>query len=171
MFFFVQVEITFERKAVSHADSCLKNIKKNISQKKKIVKCTVESCCLEFGSKKFLLKHFRSDHSDLCRSFIYSVCSRSFNDISNYKKHVKTHRSLLEAECQMCQKKLFKYNVKRHIESYHGPVKVVTKIIEEMLVDAMKTNSSCRVTAQSCTTFPQSRSTMPQSHSPMHLSS
>ena len=44
----------------------------------------------------------------------------------------------MEKECPICRKKIFKYNIRRHIDSYHGPIKIVAKIIEELLVDAVK---------------------------------
>ena len=124
--------MAFERKAMSHANSCSKTKKKS-KKLKKTVRCTVQDCEVELGSKKMLKLHFKRMHGNLLSSYCCSICSKSINDISNYKRHLKVHRSVMGIECPICAKQVFKYNLSRHMKSFHGPIKIVSEILKEIL--------------------------------------
>ena len=133
--------MAFERKAMSHANSCSKTKKKS-KKLKKTVRCTVQDCEVELGSKKMLKLHFKRMHGNLLSSYCCSICSKSINDISNYKKHLKVHRSVMGIECPICTKQVFKYNLSRHMKSFHGPIKIVSEILEGIL---SRLDVSCNV--------------------------
>ena len=122
---------------MSHAMSCSKTKKKS-KKLKKTVRCTVQDCHVEVGSKKLLRKHFKSQHGNLQSSYCCSICSKSISDISNYKKHIKVHRSQLGRECPICAKIIFKYNLARHIKSFHGPIEIVSEILQDLLSKVTK---------------------------------
>ena len=95
--------------------------------------CTVQNCSSHFGNKKLLVKHFRISHSDTVTSYQCSTCLKSFKWISNYKRHLKTHRSMMDANCPICAQPCYKYNVKRHISNFHGPRSIVAAVIGELI--------------------------------------
>jgi hypothetical protein len=136
-----QVSIAFERKARAHAVSCSKKTKKYKKQVKK-VSCTVEGCDYSFSTQKLLSYPFKNWHADLLISYCCSVCSKRFNQTSNYKRHLKTHRSQLDIECPLCHQKSYKYNLARHIKRFHGPLTVVSAIIEEIINTINKPQST-----------------------------
>ena len=111
--------------------------------------CTVEGCSISFKSKKLLVKHFKHSHPNLATSYSCSVCSKTFNDTSNYKRHIKTHRSQMEKDCPFCKKQFFKYSLPRHIKRYHGPIKIVSSIIEELVAMVCSGELSQRQTTPS----------------------
>ena len=128
------MELAFERKARTHASSCSK-IKKKVNKKKKTVICTVESCSISFSSKKLLKKHFKQSHPTLAPLFSCSICAKTFNDASNYRRHIKTHRDQMDVSCPFCQTKCYKYHLPRHIKRYHGPIRIVEEVIKDLIID------------------------------------
>ena len=111
----------------------------------KIVKkltCTVEGCEYYFSSRKVLNKHFKIWHANLVTSYTCSSCSKTFEDICNYKRHLKIHRSMMDVECPFCKRNSLKYNLARHIRTFHGPRMVVTAIIEEIISTIIKSTQT-----------------------------
>ena len=128
--------MSFERKAKYHTLSCMKQTISSKKKKKSSVICTVEDCKLNVRSRKLLVKHFREAHAELVPSNSCSVCSKTFNDRSNFKRHLLTHRGQMEKECPICKKKFWKYYLPKHIKRNHThnhiPL-IVTPIIDEII--------------------------------------
>ena len=118
--------MSFERKAKYHTLSCMKQTISSKKKKKSSVICTVEDCKLNVRSRKLLVKHFREAHAELVPSNSCSVCSKTFKDRSNYKKHLLAHRGQMDKECPICKKKFWKYYLPKHIKRNHTHNHILT---------------------------------------------
>ena len=67
------------------------------------------------GIKK---EHIRVIHEKL-KKFQCEHCEKAFGQKSNLRNHVKNIHGGKKMKCDFCDKFLFQYSMKRHIESAH----------------------------------------------------
>ena len=60
--------------------------------------------------------------------------------MSNFRKHIKLHRSLLNKNCPYCEKQIKGYNLTRHIKRKHGSNMKGSAIIEDTVSNIVEAN-------------------------------
>ena len=112
---------------------CPKKKAKKLRKRQKIIKCTVENCHETFSKKKELTKHFKTFHPSLMSVYTCSTCGKAIQDRWNYIRHIKLHRNLLKKECSLCRKVFNKYNLRKHVQRWHGSHVIAKTIIQDLV--------------------------------------